>query len=261
MKTKKIYQLTVIISFLIICACQTNAQSEILAQKNEYQLTQNHINAAISLAEEFDGPLTITEKEAYTQEYIAEFLMYPKQVIQELEGYKSTPQPTPEPKEKTTTNLAAGHQKVHEVLGSDIGEMQFDTQAANTFRDYMANSLLSSGSNSYDSGYGSSSYSSSEAKIQFCADGTFVQALSGEMNVSVEGMSVSSDGDNDYMPGYWEVASLPNKMLVILLYSTHPSMLEDSANGFLPFPVAQYSENFVAMPNGDGYNRAASPCR
>jgi len=159
---------------------------------------------------------------------------------------------------KLLQELAHGHKEIRRILGADIGQMNFDSQAANTFRAFMANSLLTSRSNTASSGYGSSGYSESNARIQFCANGTFVQALSGYVSIDVEGMSASSGNDTDYMPGYWEVASLPNNMLIILFYSTHPMMLEDSPNGFLPFPVSTYSASFVAMPNGDGYVRIAN---
>jgi len=173
------------------------------------------------------------------------------------ENKKTNIQQPVEPKKspKLLQELAHGHKEIRRILGTDIGQMNFDSQAANTFRAFMANSLLTSKSNSANSGYGSSDYSESNAKIQFCANGTFVQALSGYVSIDVEGMSASSGNDTDYMPGYWEVASLPNNMLIILFYSTHPTMLEDSPNGFLPFPVSKYTASFVAMPNGDGYAR------
>jgi len=132
--------------------------------------------------------------------------------------------------------------------------MNFNSKAAKDFRLYMANSLLSAKSNSYDTG----GYTNSDARIQFCENGTFIQALSGYVSVDVDGISASSGSDTDYMSGYWEVASLPNNTLIILFYSTHPMMLQDSPNGFLPFPVAKYTTNFVALPNGDGYKRTAN---
>ena len=156
-------------------------------------------------------------------------------------------------KPNDTKLLAFGHKEIRRLLGNDIGQMNFNSQAANTFRIYMANTLLSSRSNSYNS----SGFTDSNAKIQFCANGTFVQALSGHVSIDVEGLSGGS-ASTDYMPGYWEVASMPNDMLIILFYSTHSSMLEDSPNGFLPFPVAKYTTNFVSLPNGDGYTRIAN---
>lgn len=154
------------------------------------------------------------------------------------------------------THLATGHKKVREILGTDIGQMQFDSGAANKFRSFLANSLLSDRANNYDRG----SYTDSQTKIQFCADGSFMQSSFGHVSIDVGGYGGAS-ASTDYMPGYWEVASLPNGMLIILFYSTHPLMLEDSPNGFLPFPVAQYSANFVALPNGDGYSRIGNqPC-
>ena len=257
----KVYtiQLATALLLFFLTGCESRAQNKVLAEKDGYQLTQTLINGMLAFAEENESPLNDAEKEAYTQDYIVEFLANPKAVIKELEDYKSTPQPnpqpnpTPEPKEVKDVKLAAGHLKVRQVLGNDIGKMQFDSEEANKFRNYLANSLLSSGSNSYD-GIG---FRSSNAHIQICKNGTFTQALSAQIAVDGEGIDASTDS-TDYMPGYWEVASLPNNMLVILFYSTHPLMLEDSSNGFLPFPVAQYTANFVALPNGDGYKRTAN---
>lgn len=162
-----------------------------------------------------------------------------------------------DPTTQESQGLPVGHQTIRNLLGSDVGQMQFDSQAAQTFREYVANSLFTSKSNNRDSGYNASNYSESTARIQFCPDGTFVQALSGYINIDVEGMSVTSGDQSSNMTGYWEVASLPNGMHIILFYSTHPTMLEDSPNGFLPFPVASYTTDFVSLPNGDGYARTA----
>jgi len=153
--------------------------------------------------------------------------------------------------------LAIGHKEIRRLLGNDIGDMQFDTNTANAFRNYITNSLLSTHSYNSDKGYGSSSSRSSYGKIQFCPDGTFVETLSSQILIDTEGSSATASGANS-MPGYWEVAALPNGMLVILMYSTHPRMLEDSANGFLPFIVAKHTRDFVALPNGDGYHRIAN---
>ena len=156
----------------------------------------------------------------------------------------------------TYLQLAEGHNIVRQKLGGDIGEMNFDSDAANNFREFMTNTLLTAQINSHNSSYNSSDYTDSNASIQFCANGTFTEAISGHVSVQVEDMSSVSSGTS-YLPGYWEVAALPNGMFIILMYSDHPSMLEDSPNGFLPFIVAQHAVDFVAMPSGDLYRRTA----
>jgi len=260
MKSTSKQLLTFIVLLCFFSGCESTAQGDILAEKNGYQLTKQHIAGAIALAEADEAPISEAEKEEYKQAYIAEFLANPAATIKELEGYiqpKPTAKPKPklEPEKKTDVILAAGHQKVRDVLGKDIGKMQFNSNKANAFRQYISNSLLSSSSNRTTEG----GHTSSNTKIQFCPDGSFMQASFGFVGVDVDGIGGSA-GDTDYMPGYWDVASLPNGMLIILFYSTHPLMLEDSPNGFLPFPVAQYTGNFVALPNGDGYKRTLNYC-
>jgi len=160
--------------------------------------------------------------------------------------------------DKTTNqSLGIGHKEIRRILGSDIGEMQFNTKAANDFRSYMANTLLTTSSNRRNEGYGNSDYSAGSGSIQFCANGTFVEVLTGQLSITTEGMDVTSS-DASYMPGYWEVALLPNGTHIILMYSTHPRMLEDSANGFLPWIVPKYGEDFVALPSGELYKRMAN---
>jgi sulfur relay (sulfurtransferase) DsrC/TusE family protein len=250
------------------CAQQPEKQvNRIIAAKDGYELTEKHFADYLIALQDYeietgDRPQT---KAIIKAELKKAFLEDPKDILKELNMLSedavvpSSDLPTPDM--ANTSFLAKGHQVVRQKLGSDIGQMQFDTRAAADFRAFMANSLLSSKSNSASSGYGSSSYSESSATIQFCADGTFVQALSGYVSIDLEVMSANSGNSTDYMPGYWEVASLPNGMLIILFYSTHPLMLEDSPNGLLPFPVAQYGTDFVALHNGDGYRRTISNCK
>jgi len=253
MKTTSNQLLIFIVLLCFLIGCKSSAQDDVLAEKNGYKLTKQHIDAVIALAEE-DEAISEAEKEKYKQAYIAEFLANPAETIKELENYvEPKPSPDPEPTPEPNTILAEGHQKVRDILGSDIGKMNFDSKVANDFRAYLANSLLSSSSSSYD-GIG---FRGSNARIQFCVNGTFIQVLSAQIGVEGEGIDAIANG-TDYMPGYWEVASLPNNILIILFYSTHPLMLEDSPNGLLPFPVAQYTSDFVALPNGDGYTRTAN---
>ncbi len=135
--------------------------------------------------------------------------------------------------------------------------MQFDTQAANDFRVFMANTLLTTSSNSYNMGFENSDYSAGTGSIQFCGDGTFMEVFSGHIRIRAGGRDMGDSGAT-YMPGYWEVAALPNGVFVILLYSTHPRMLEDSPNGLLPWLVPNYGDDFVSLPSGELYRRTAN---
>jgi hypothetical protein len=156
--------------------------------------------------------------------------------------------------------LPLGHKEIRRILGADIGQMQFDTQAAKTFRHFITNSLLETTSYNSDSGYGNYHRTSGSGKIQLCADGTYVEALYSEVIVDTSGSTGSSSGVT-YIPGYWEVAALPNNMFVILFYSQHPYVLEDFPNGFQPWVVPKYGEDFVALPSGELYKRTANmPC-
>ena len=118
----------------------------------------------------------------------------------------------------------------------------------------MATTILSTTSNRNDIGHKSSEYYDAKGSIQFCANGTFYEVLSGHVDIMVEGRSTFSSGTN-YMPGHWEVAALPNGMLVIFMYSTHPRMLEDSPSGFIHIVVAEHTVDFVELPGGAGYYR------
>jgi hypothetical protein len=165
------------------------------------------------------------------------------------------------PDKASQTSFKNGHQVIRDLLGSDVGQMQYDTAQANSFRAYLYNSLLITSSSTANNSYGSSDYNSGSGRIQFCSDGTFTEVLSGHISIEAEGVSVTNYGDS-VMPGVWEVASLPNGLLIILMYSTHPRMLEDSPNGLLPFPVEKYGEDFVALPNNAGlYRRTLTACQ
>ena len=129
--------------------------------------------------------------------------------------------------------------------------MQFDSKEASSFRDYVKNSLFYDSSTNFSQSPNGSHYSSSSAKLYFCEDGSYIQILSGNIGVDVPGAYASSgNGDDDVQRGFWEVSSLPNGWHMILLYSTDPSMLEDSPNGLLPFPILSYTDGYVVMPDG-----------
>lgn len=165
------------------------------------------------------------------------------------------------PDKASQTSFKNGHQVIRDLLGSDVGQMQYDTAQANSFRAYLYNSLLVTRSSNSNYDYNSTDYTSGSGRIQFCSDGTFTEILSSHIAIQTETIDLASYGD-DAMPGVWEVASLPNGILIILMYSTHPRMLEDSPNGLLPFPVEKYGEDFVALPNNAGlYRRTLTACQ
>jgi len=260
MKNKK-FKLTLIISLCIaIQSCgqqtSTNPSEGIIASKDGYHLTEKHFAMYVKALEGYEIETGDLQSTAIVKSELKQaFLEDPAGILKELNALSEDLDEAIDPVNYNINNLADGHRIVRQKLADDIGQMQFDSKAANDFRAFMVNSLLSSSSNSYD-GIG---FRSSDAQIQFCADGTFVQSLSGHVGIDMDGIGGSSSGA-DRMPGYWEVASLPNGTLIILFYSTHPLMLEDSPNGLLPFPVAQYASDFVALPNGDGYSRETSYC-
>lgn len=239
---------------VVFASCQNQNYPEVIAEKANYQLTKVHFKKHLSDLENVLGPLSQEEIESEKKILIQMFMDAPDEVLESLKDQASV---NPSSLITAYSNVSIGNQKVRDLLGSDIGQMQFDSQAAQAFRKYIASSLFTTKSNNYDSAYNTSNYSESSTRIQFCPDGSFIQELSGYVSIDVEGMSATSGDETDYMPGYWEVASLPKNMFVILFYSTHPSMLEDSPNGILPFPVTQYAANYVTMPNGDGYSRIA----
>ena len=244
--------------------------NELIASKQGFDLTEAHFETYLKYVEKYAGETADLKTQiAIKSQLKATFLKEPETLLKQLELLntdeekpqvhleKEQSQATTGVSRTSTPTMAEGHKIVRDLLGSDIGQMKFDTEAANTFRAYMANTLLTTSSNSSNSGYGSSDYSSSKGQIQFCANGSFVEVLSGHLSIGTEGMDASSSGSSA-MPGYWEAAALPNGMFVIIMYSTHARMLEDSANGILPFVVAKHGHDFVQLPNGDLYRRAAN---
>ncbi len=161
----------------------------------------------------------------------------------------------PPPATTPASTLPHGHQYIRDLLGQDIGEMNFHSAEASELRQYLYHSLLYSSSSAYDRSVTGSHDSAAETKIMFCPDGSFVQVNAGHLSVGVDGLDLSTSGGDDVMRGYWDVSTLPSGLHFILFYSTDPSMLEDSPNGFLPFPIATYTTDAVLMPGGDGYSR------
>jgi hypothetical protein len=283
----KKYSLTrILLVGILLVGCQSSESEKVIASEEGYALTQDHFKNYIARLEMQSGSLSFSEKDNERAKLLDFFYADPEGTLEELRSIaggeisKSTlgdddiqtlqedsysvqelgdaglSSPVQASK-SIANNLAQGHKEVRRLLGGDIGEMQFDTQAANTFRSYVANSLLTTTSSNANRGYNSSDYTSSQGQIQFCANGTFVEVLSGHLSIDVEGASAMSSG-SDSMPGYWEAAALPNGMLIILMYSTHPRMLEDSPNGFLPFVVTKHGPDFVQLPSGDLYRRNAN---
>lgn len=244
--------------------------NELIASKGGFSLTKTHFKSYLTFVEQQAGETSNLQAQlALRSELKKAFLKDPENVLKEVNGLNDAvgmsetnralrSAASSAPKNISIgNNLAEGHTIVRQRLGNDIGEMNFDSEAANAFRSYMTNTLLTSRTNSSNNGYNSSDYSDSNARIQFCDNGTFTEALSGHLSINVAGMGALSSGTN-YMPGYWEVAAMPNGMLVILMYSTHPRMLEDFPNGLLPFLVAKHTADFVALPGGAGYHRTAN---
>ncbi len=261
MKTIPFFFISLFFISISMVSCQTPKDSTVLVVQGDYTLTKKHLEKHLSDLKGLGGELSEEEIQSEKLLLITMFKEAPEEILASLEetdsivpSPNSSPNPNPIPN-PSPSNLAAGHQKVRTVLGSDIGQMEFDSDKAALFRSYMSNSLLKAGSSRGDNGGGISTNN----QIQFCADGSYMEYRSAHLGISVPGMDASSY-DEDRIPGYWEVASLPNGTHIILLYSTHPLMLEDSPNGLLPFPVGQYVQDFVALPNGDGFRRTVNYC-
>jgi len=237
------------------------AQSEpnVLSEKNGHVLNEEHfltyVQGLIS-----DGTLikNNTSEEQLVEvlsELILEFQQDPEGVLDFISYYKdSLSDLNIQSYETTPSNpgnaISQGNQIVRNVLGTDIGQMEFDSDKAKVFRNYMTNSLFYDSSSNFSKSGGGSDYTSSSAKIYFCEDGSYVQILSAEISIDVEGAYASSGGDDDIQRGVWEVATLPTGMYILLFYSTEASMLEESPNGFLPFPLASFTDTYVVMPDG-----------
>jgi len=277
MKIKALNLKTIIIMLCVLSGCQSIAQDNILAEKEGYQLTKKHIDKAIVYLETEEGQFSKAEKKAYTQKCILQFLEKPKEVLEFLENLKSnldsetelntdldqapelkqypeSKQLKIEPKNQTNINLAEGHTYVRKILGKDIGEMKFDTQRANNFRTFMTNTLLSTSSNNRNTSPGGKGFIESSDRIKFCADGTYLQSTYSGIFIDVPGAGGKSHGTTN-VPGYWEVAALPNGMFIILMYSTHPNVLNDFPNGLMPWIVPKHGIDFVSLPNGELYKR------
>lgn len=271
-KIFKIARMIVFCISLTSCAQKEEpaTKQELIASIQGYELTEAHFETYLKYVEEYAGETADLKTQIAIKSQLKEtFLREPETLLKQLELLtleESKPaleikQEKAQPKaavyQPSKAPMAEGHKIVRDLLGNDIGEMQFDTQAANTFRNYVANSLLTTTSSNANTGYNSSDYSSSKGQIQFCANGTFVEVLSGHLSIAIEGASALSSG-SDAMPGYWEAATLPNGMFIIIMYSTHPRMLEDFPKGFMPFVVTKHGSDFVQLPSGDLYRRDAN---
>lgn len=258
----------------ILSSCGQELESSIenksIVSINGFTLREDHFNAYVKFVEQQVGETSTLETQIALKAQLKEaFLKNPETMLQELNtlksfmgtseftGQTSTISTTKTVNNEVPSNIAEGHKIVRQVLGNDIGQMQFDVAAANTFRQYVVNSLLTSSSGSYDKSVGGSGSRRSTNQTQFCADGTYTEALSGSVNVDVDGAWADSHGTT-YINGYWDVATLPNGMMIIIMYSTHPYVLEDWPNGIIPFIVAKHGVDFIALPGGDLYRRTAN---
>ena len=245
-------------------------ESKSIVSINGFTLREDHFNAYVKFVEQQVGETSTLETQIALKAQLKEaFLKNPETMLQELNtlksfmgtseftGETSTISNTKTVNNKVPSNIAEGHKIVRQVLGNDIGQMQFDVAAANTFRQYVVNSLLTSSSGSYDKSVGGSGSRRSTNQTQFCADGTYTEALFASVNVDVDGAWADSHGTT-YINGYWDVATLPNGMMMIIMYSTHPYVLEDWPNGVIPFVVAKHGVDFIALPGGDLYRRTAN---
>lgn len=263
--------ITLLISLLLHIHLVSQDNSNVAAQKNGHILTKEHVTiyaqglisdgtldpdasqevfneVVIELLEEFDED----------PEGVLDFIEYYKEILNdEVNLSKDEVKLSKDSKgEYPTGSISTGNQIVRDALGSDIGQMNFDSDEASAFRKYVSNSLFYDSSTSSSQHYGGSNYRSSSAQIYFCEDGSYVQILSAQVSVDVDGAYASSGGDDDIQKGYWEVATLPNGLYILLFYSTEASMLEEVPNGFLPFPITSYTETYVVMPDGSvGYQR------
>ena len=123
------------------------------------------------------------------------------------------------------SDLSYGQKVIRSILGDDIGQMNFYSKDAIKFRKYLEYSVLSDMSNTYSDG----SFSNSSTKIHFCPDGSFLQSISSHINISGDYIDVTNAGDT-HIPGYWDIATLPNNTFIILFYSTHSFILKDFPN-------------------------------
>lgn len=157
--------------------------------------------------------------------------------------------------EETANVISAGNRIVRDVLGTDIGEMKFDTSEANEFRIFITNSVLFAKTNDRNSGVGGTDFSEFQEQLQFCADGSFTYNASGFSSInSGSGGNIVTETASSY-GGNWEVAALPDNLRIIIMHGTDPDMLKDFPNGIIPFFVANHGADFVALPSGDLYNR------
>lgn len=258
---------------MFLLACKAKAQEKVVAEKNGYKLTETHINIAITTAEKIgEVTLSVKEKKELKTQLITDFYNQPKEIIkgfEEVAAYLKTTETstaTKQPKvkkQKITTkisSLAFGHKEIRKLLGTDIGEMNFHSKKAAKFRAYVGKSILYVNNNqNYDGGAGSG-YRNSKGKMQLCANGTFVEITSGSISVDVEGASAFSNSTTK-VNGYWDVATLPSGVLIILTYSTHEFWTSESPSGFLPLPIKSYTATYLVGLEGDiPYYREEATC-
>ena len=272
---KRIYLMSILVCTVLQSCGQSSEQNrqvkdeknlELIASINGFDLTEAHFETYLNYVEEYAGETADIATQIQIKSQLKEtFLQEPEKLLQQLQQLKGTENRiTPETQtvitpaiNRTPVSLAEGHKVVRQILGNDIGQMQFDVAAANTFRQFVANTLLTSTTGNYNTSITGSDSRSTNSQTQFCANGTYTEALSGQLSIQTEGIGGVSSGTT-YINGYWDVAKLPNGTMIIVMYSTHPYVLEDWPNGVIPFVVAKYGEDFMALPSGDLYRRTAN---
>lgn len=260
---KTALSLILILSIVFISCGQqkNNTVNQVIASKNGYELTEQQLAAYIKALEGYDIQVDDVQSQTIIKAELKKlFLENPQGITKDLNlltgnvtiSNSALPSSTP-----NNIALAEGHTIVRNKLGDNIGQMQFDTQAANNFRTYLTNSLLTATSSNINDGVNGSGNINSKNQLQFCANGTYVEAQYAQVIIDVPDAS-AYDADTTYIRGYWEVASLPNEKVILILYSTNPLILEDFSNGFIPWLVPKYGVDFIAAPNGDLYKREAN---
>ncbi len=258
MDASKLKAIVVTVFFTIMISCNAKAQGKVLSTKEGYQLTEELVNMVVNSAE---VTLTTDQQKLLTDTLIKAFQENPKGVIEELNAFKAqkkknvTTKPIMETNQQNINpNLAEGHKAIRKILGTDIGDMQFDSAKANTFRQYLINSSFYNSKNTFSGGVTGTGSSTVATKALFCENGTFLHTTTSSISISVPGMG-GFDKDVKEIPGYWEVASLPNGMLIIIFYSTHPEVLAEFPNGFMPFPIKSYDQQYLISADDERYKK------
>ncbi|NER17747.1 hypothetical protein [Spongiivirga citrea] len=168
--------------------------------------------------------------------------------LRKSQNMKANQKPYPE-------NLAEGHEAIRKILGDDIGQMQFDSDKAKAFRQYLSNASFYTSKNEFSGGVTGTGSANSSTNVLFYQNGTFLHITTSWISISVPGMG-SFDKDEQKIPGYWEVASLPDGTLLVIFYSQHPEVLQEFPNGFMPFPIKGYDQQYLISADNERYEKS-----